>query len=262
VNREAIREAGREDDAVFFNRSGYSRSPEYSTLFWLGDQLVSWDEHDGIKTAVTGMLSSGLSGYSLQHSDIGGYTAIDHPLLRYHRSEELLMRWTELSAFTVVFRTHEGNRPDVNHQVYSNDRTLRHFSRFARVYASWKPYRMELVREAAETGLPVVRHPFVHYPDDPEVLGLEYQFMVGSDLMVAPVLDPGEEEVEVYLPAGRWVHLWSGRGFGSNGRGVRVTVSAPIGEPAVFYREGSQAGLRLWEELDRRGLLRDGRRSG
>jgi sulfoquinovosidase len=262
VNREAIREAGREDDAVFFNRSGYSRSPEYSTLFWLGDQLVSWDEHDGIKTAVTGMLSSGLSGYSLQHSDIGGYTAIDHPLLRYHRSEELLMRWTELSAFTVVFRTHEGNRPDVNHQVYSNDRTLRHFSRFARVYASWKPYRMELVREAAETGLPVVRHPFVHYPDDPEVLGLEYQFMVGSDLMVAPVLDPGEEEVEVYLPAGRWVHLWSGRGFGSNERGVRVTVSAPIGEPAVFYREGSQAGPRLWEELDRRGLLRDGRRSG
>ena len=76
VNREAIREAGRENDLVFFNRSGYTRSPGESTLFWLGDQLVSWDEHDGIKSAVTGLLSSGLSGYSLQHSDIGGYTAI------------------------------------------------------------------------------------------------------------------------------------------------------------------------------------------
>src|SRR5215217_1167497 len=97
INREAIREAGKDGEVVFFNRSGYSRSPEHSTLFWLGDQLVSWDEHDGIKSAVTGLVSSGLSGYSLEHSDIGGYTAIDNPLLQYHRSRELLMRWTELA---------------------------------------------------------------------------------------------------------------------------------------------------------------------
>jgi alpha-glucosidase (family GH31 glycosyl hydrolase) len=242
VNREAIREAGREDDVVFFNRSGYTRSPGESTLFWLGDQLVDWDEHDGIKSAVTGLLSSGLSGYSLEHSDIGGYTAIDHPLLKYHRSKELLMRWSELAAFTVVFRTHEGNRPEVNHQIYSDEETLRHFSRFAKVYAAWKPYRMELVKEASETGLPVVRHPFVHYPDDPEVLGLEYQFMVGPNVMVAPVLDPGEEMVEVYLPAGRWVHLWSGRKYGSLDKGVYETVRAPIGEPAVFHEQSSDVG--------------------
>ena len=242
VNREAIREAGREDDLVFFNRSGYSKSPRHSTLFWLGDQMVAWDEHDGIKSAVTGLLSSGLSGYSLQHSDIGGYTAIDHPLLKYRRSKELLMRWTELAAFTTVFRTHEGNRPEVNHQIYSDKETLRHFSRFAKVYAAWKPYRMELVKEASETGLPVVRHPFVHYPEDPEVLGLEYQFMVGPNLMVAPVLDRGEETVEVYFPAGRWVHLWSDRKYGSLDEGVYETVRAPIGEPAVFYEESSDAG--------------------
>ncbi|CAA9400699.1 MAG: GH31 [uncultured Rubrobacteraceae bacterium] len=255
VNREAIREAGREKDVVFFNRSGYTRSPAESTLFWLGDQLVDWDEHDGIKSAVTGLQSSGLSGYSLEHTDIGGYTAIDHPLLKYHRSKELLMRWTELAAFTVVFRTHEGNRPDVNYQVYSDQETLRHFSRFAGVYAAWKPYRMELAEEAAETGLPVVRHPFIQYPEDPEVYGLEYQFMVGSELMVAPVLDPDEESVEVYLPAGRWVHLWSGRRYGSLDKGVYETVGAPISEPAVFYKEGSDAGRRFKEELKRRDLL-------
>ena len=101
---------------------------------------------------------------------------------------------------------------------------------------------MELVKEASETGLPVVRHPFIHYPNDPEVLGLEYQFMVGPNLMVAPVLDPGEETVEVYLPAGRWVHLWSGRTYGSLEKGVYETVGAPIGEPAVFYKEGSDVG--------------------
>ena len=256
VNREAIREAGREDDIVFFNRSGYIQSPRYSTLFWVGDQLVDWDEHDGIKSAVTGLLSSGLSGYSLEHSDIGGYTAIDNPLLRYHRSRELLMRWIELGAFTAVFRTHEGNIPDVNHQFYSEEETMEHFVRFARIYAAWKPYRMELVKEASETGLPVVRHPYIHYPDDPGVLNLRYQFMVGAGLMVAPVLDPGTDTVEVYLPAGGWVHLWTGDKYGSPDRGVYETVSAPIGEPAVFFEEDSAEGLRFREELRRGGLLR------
>ena len=255
VNREAIREAGREDDIVFFNRSGYLRSPEYSTLFWLGDQLVSWDEHDGIKSVVTGLLSSGLSGYSLEHTDIGGYTAIDHPLLKYYRSKELLMRWIELAAFTAVFRTHEGNRPEVNYQIYSDEETLQHFSRFAKVYAAWEPYRIKLVEEAAYTGLPVVRHPFIHYPHDPEVYGQDYQFMVGSEFMVAPILDPSEETVKVYLPAGRWVHVWSGKAYGSLAEGVYEAVRAPIGEPVVLYKEGSEAGRRFREELERRGLL-------
>jgi alpha-glucosidase len=255
VNREAISEAGRGDDIVFFNRSGYTESPRYSTLFWVGDQLVDWDEHDGIKSAVTGLLSSGLSGYSLEHSDIGGYTAIDNPLFEYHRSKELLLRWIELGAFTTVFRTHEGNIPEVNHQIYSDRETLTHFARFAKVYAAWKPYRTELVKEASETGLPVIRHPFIHYPKDPEVLALNYQYMVGPELMVAPVLDPGADAVRVYIPAGRWVHLWTGERYGAPERGAYETLSAPIGEPAVFYKEGSEEGTRFREELGRRGLL-------
>ena len=79
--------------------------------------------------------------------------------------------------------------------------------------------------------------------------------MVGSEFMVAPVLDPDEENVEVYLPAGRWVHLWSGRRYGSLNKGVYETVGAPIGEPAVFYKEGSDAGSPFKEELERRDLL-------
>ncbi len=254
VNREAVRELGREDDLVFFNRSGYTQSPRHSTLFWLGDQMVTWDDHDGIKTAVTGMLTSGLSGYSLTHSDIGGYTAIDSIPLKYHRSGELLRRWTELSAFTPVFRTHEGNRPNLNHQIYTDEESLRHFSRLAKIYAAWEPYRRELIEEAAETGLPVVRHPSIHYPDDPEVYELEKQFMVGPELLVAPVLDKGTEWVEVYLPAGRWVHLWSGEKYGS-GEGLRTIVKAPIGEPAVFYKQGSEAGLDLRKELEKKNLV-------
>ncbi|HZY64809.1 MAG TPA: alpha-glucosidase [Rubrobacteraceae bacterium] len=254
VNREAIEEAGLGDEAVFFTRSGFTRSPSYSTLFWLGDQLVSWDRHDGIKTAVVGLLSSGLSGYAFNHSDIGGYTALNSPIRDYHRSKELLWRWSELSAFTVVYRSHEGNRPGENHQIYSDEESMEHFSRLAKVYAAWEPYRRELVLEAAETGLPVVRHSFIHYPQDPEVYDLQYQFMVGPEFMVAPVLDAGTEWVEVYLPAGRWVHLWSGEVYGSE-EGIHTIIKAPVGEPAVFYKEGSEAGTEFREELERQDLV-------
>ncbi len=253
VNREAIREAGLEADITFFSRSGYTRSPGATTLFWLGDQLVSWDEYDGIKTAVTGLLSSGFSGYSLNHSDIGGYTAITNPIKNYHRSKELMLRWIELSAFNAVFRTHEGNRPDENWQIYSDDETLRFFARFAKIFAALAPYRKQLSAEAAATGLPVVRHPWLHYPDDRRLLEIRYEsFLLGRDFLMAPVLDEGEVSVEVYLPAGKWIHLFSGAEYAG---GTSHRVEAPLGQPAVFYRSDSQAGAALRAELQSQNLL-------
>lgn len=236
VNREAIQEAGRGNDIVFFSRSGFTQSPKYTTLFWLGDQLVSWDEHDGIKTAVTGLLSSGLSGYAYNHSDIGGYTTITNPIADYHRSKELFQRWAELSAFNVVFRTHEGNQPDNNHQFYSDEETVQHFAKMARLFESWFSYRKKLVAEAARTGAPVVRPLFYHYPDDARALAIEHeQFMVGEDMIVRPVLDEGQNSVSAYLPeaGATWIHIWSGKEFSGKSEAV---VEAPIGKPAVFVR--------------------------
>lgn len=253
VNREAIREAGRENDVVFFMRSGYTRSPRHSTLFWLGDQLVSWDKYDGIKTVVTGLISGGLSGYSLNHSDIGGYTTITNPLMNYHRSKELFLRWTELSAFNVVFRTHEGNRPDQNHQFDTDAETLKHFSRFARIYAAWFDYRKQLIAAAAQRGEPVVRPLFYHYPADVRTYSIHNeQFMLGSEFVVAPVLEKGAQEKKLYLPAGRWVNLWDGSVLEGS---KDVTVSAPIGKPPVFFREGSEVGAAFRERLKAEGLL-------
>ncbi|XP_042942235.1 sulfoquinovosidase-like isoform X2 [Carya illinoinensis] len=117
INREFVEEwksnsAGKvkedpKEALVFFMRAGFRNSPKWGMLFWEGDQMVSWQANDGIKSAVTGLLSSGLSGYAFNHSDIGGYCAVNFPFIRYRRSEELLLRWMELSAFTTVFRTHE-----------------------------------------------------------------------------------------------------------------------------------------------------------
>lgn len=117
INREFVEEwkSGRvgkqnedpEEALVFFMRAGFRDSPKWGMLFWEGDQMVSWQTNDGIKSAVVGLLSSGLSGYAFNHSDIGGYCAVNFPFIKYHRSEELLLRWMELNAFTTVFRTHE-----------------------------------------------------------------------------------------------------------------------------------------------------------
>ena len=202
---------------------------------------------------MTGLLSGGLSGFPLNHSDIGGYTGINNPLLHISRSKELLLRWMELSAFTTLYRTHEGNTPDQNVQFYSDPQTLDQFDRFAKVYAAWGFLRKRLVQNAAATGSPINRPLFINYPDDPQVYKLSYQeFLVGPDLLVAPVLDPGKDTVRVYLPAGDWIHVWSGKAYRSPFKGQWITVAAPIGQPAVFYKEGIPDGEEFVQNLKAR----------
>lgn len=251
LNREIVDETGK--DLVFFNRAAYTGSPQFATLFWEGDQLVDWSAEDGIKSAVTGLNTGGLSGMAYNHSDIGGYTTITNPILNKHRSRELLYRWMEMNAFTLLFRTHEGNQPDQNVQFYTDDETLDTFAYWAKVYAALYEYRKTLVAEAAATGLPVVRHPFIHYPDDPETWKITFQeFMLGADFLIAPVTDPGVDKVTAYLPAGEWVHLWSGKTYSG---GQSVTVPAPLGQPGVFYVQGSAWGAELVKRMQAENLL-------
>ncbi|RCV23975.1 hypothetical protein SETIT_5G048300v2 [Setaria italica] len=242
-----------DDGLVFFVRSGFRESSRWAMLFWEGDQMVSWQANDGIKSSVVGLLSGGLSGFPLNHSDAGGYCTVDLPFLRYRRGEELLLRWMEVNAFTVVLRTHEGNKPASNCQFYSNSRTLAHFARCARMYKAWEFYRAELVAEAAAAGLPVARHLFLHYPEDERVQAMTYQqFLVGTELLVVPVLDKGRSAVTAYFPAGAgaWRHVWTGDEYGAGVQGgFEAEVEARVGYPGVFVRAGSPVGERFVSNL-------------
>ena len=259
VNRQAIEEAGQGSDAVFFNRSGYIRSPGISTLFWLGDQLQTWDEHDGIRSAITGALSGGISGFSLVHSDTGGFDSLSLPLPGgtsipvVRRTKELLQRWMELNAFTPVFRTHEGIDPAVAWQYDSDEETLAHFRRCVQLYRAWGDLRRQLVAEAAATGHPVMRHLVLHHPDDRQVLGLSHQYLLGPDLLIAPVVDPGATTAHLYLPAGHWRHLWTDA-FRDDPAGGWIDVPAPIGQPPVFLRAGSPAETSIRTALAQAGI--------
>ncbi|MDM9384366.1 alpha-glucosidase [Chlorogloeopsis sp. ULAP01] len=260
VNREAIAEAGKEGEAWFFNRAGYLKTPLFSTAMWLGDQNVTWKENDGMPSALKGLISGGISGFSINHSDIGGYTSIAYPILLafgigFKRSQELLFRWMEMNAFSPIFRTHEGNQPDANVQFYTNDETLATFSYWAKIYAAFAGYRKKLMAEAATTGYPLVRHLFLHYPDDPNTYKIEDKFLLGSEFLIAPVLKPGATSVNVYLPIGKWVHLWSGNTYGNAAQGMYQQIDAPVGQPPVFYRQGSPDAQVVLEALKEKGLL-------
>ena len=109
-------------------------------------------------------------------------------------------------------------------------------------------YRKTLFEEAHTQGWPVVRHMVLHYPNDPVAHTLQTQFMLGSELLVAPVLQPGEKTKKVYLPAGNWTHLWSGE-TNTSETPRWITISAPVGAPAVFYPAHSQTGHHLRNAL-------------
>ena len=238
-NREAVEECGLLGDCVFFMRAGATFSQRYATLLWAGDQCVDWSEDDGLPSVITAALTLGMSGFGLHCSDIGGYTTLFH----LRRDEELLLRWLEFACFTPVMRTHEGNRPDSNVQLYDNERTLAAAARWSRVHSALLPYLKECVRENAELGAPVMRPLFWEAPAAPEAWQRErYSYFLGSELLVCPVVEPGAAERRVWLPEGNWRHLWSGESYG----GGEHVVPAPMGQPPVFWRDGSR-----WEALFR-----------
>ncbi|WP_405051429.1 alpha-glucosidase [Sphingomonas sp.] len=239
VNARAIAARGKADEAIFFMRAGFSGVQGHCPLLWAGDQSVDFTRHDGIGTVITAAISAGLIGNAVSHSDVGGYTSI----LGNIRSEELLLRWIELGAFTPVMRSHEGNRPDDNLQIDSNPRLLAHFARFSRLHAALAPYVRSLRDEAAATGLPLQRPLFLLDPD-PALFAIEDQYAYGPDMIVAPVIEEHATGRSVVLTSGEWRHLWTGDTYPA---GTHI-VPTPIGQPPVFTRIGS-AFAALFESL-------------
>lgn len=229
-NYEAVKEENKLGDAFYFMRSGSHGSQKYTTALWVGDQSVNWEKHDGIPSVIPATLSLGLTGIPFVHSDIGGYTSLFHN----KRSKELFDRWLEMSVFSSVMRTHEGNRPKENFQFYDDENTLSLMAKMTKLRVALKPYVLDLVEEATSKGYPLQRPLFLHDPDDLTCYDIEDAYLFGQDLLVAPVLEKGKKERTVYFPKGRWVHLWTERIYEAH---TWSTVHAPIGYPPVFYRK-------------------------
>jgi len=231
INRDAINESGNAGKIFYFSRAGYLGSQKTSQMIWAGDQLVNWSKDDGLPTVIPAAVSLGFSGIGYHHSDIGGYTTV----LWIKRSKELFMRWTEHAVFSLAMRTHEGNRPDVNWQFDSDEETLRHFARFGKIHVHLRPYLVSLALEYQISGLPVIRHPYIHYPGE-KLSGNLYHYMLGSEMYVDPVVIPGQMRKEIFLPEDEWIHVFTGEKY-EGGRSYRI--NCPPGAPPVFYLSSS-----------------------
>lgn len=230
-NYDAVKETGNLGKITYFMRAGATGSQKYCTLLWAGDQSVNWSLDDGLASTISAALSTGMTGCGLNHSDIGGYTSLHGNI----RSEELFERWAEMGSFLPFMRTHEGNRPSENFQVYDSDQAIEHFAKCTNVFVDLTEYRNVVVKENAEKGIPVQRPLFMEYEDDQHAYDVQYEYLFGSDVLVAPVYQEGKDEWAVYLPDDQWVHLWSGKEYG----GGEHTVAAPVGQIPVFYRKNS-----------------------
>jgi len=230
LNREAVRENGRE--AVFFTCSGYGGSGAQTMIANTGQHNTGWGKEDGLPSALTASLTLSCSGMGLSFSDIGGNASV-----MARRSKELYLRWAEYAAFTPVMRTvtlHGQLDFDLD------DELLAIFARLTRVHADLSPYMHACIRENASGGMPVMRPLFMAFPHNQEVRRTHDAYMLGPEMLVAPVMIKGKKEREVYLPEGYWVHLWSGKPYAS---GV-YSIEAPLGKPPVFYRaDGRYAEL-------------------
>lgn len=237
LSREVMDELRPDGDRAVFARSGWTGVQSVSQIHWIGDQETGFAADDGLPTVVPAMLNLGLSGVPFVTHDIAGFSSSTAS----PSTKELFLRWTELGAFTPIMRTHDGNRKQDNWRWDSDEETIAHFRRFARIHRALGPELRALAAEARETSAPMVRHLALVFPDDPVARTIDDEYLLGDGLLVAPVVEQGATTRDLYLPPGTWYDVWTGQPFDG---GRRVVVDAPIGRPPVFSRDRDRTDLR------------------
>ena len=243
---DAVADAGR--PIVRYQRSGWTGSAPCAQVVWGGDPTTAFG-FDGLRSALTQALSAGLSGISVWGSDVGGFFAIGDRAL----SPELLARWVQLGAVSGVMRTQANGvavpakpRP----QVIDPDQ-IGNWRRYAKLRTQLYPYLVAAQRAYRRSGVPLMRHLALTEPGDKRAAATEDAFMLGPDLLAAPVLDEGAVRRTAYLPRGRWVDVWRSAAYEEDDGALRLgkarvlrgrreaTVPAPLDELPLFARAGA-----------------------
>lgn len=221
---------------VPFSRSGSAGSQAFSPAMWGGDQWPEWSRDNGLPSVVTAGITAGMSGYSMWGPDI----------LSTGSNRDLWMRWVEFGALTPLMRDHPWDKPVGSLNLFTDDATLAFFRRWAVFHSSLLPYLATYAAEASRTGIPIMRHTVLEFPDDPRSATAEYQYLLGHELLVAPVVQPGQTLRTLYLPKGEWVNFWNGD-FLTGGQDVTVAS----GSIPLLVRAGSVLPFKPEEEAGR-----------
>lgn len=205
-------------------RACFSGSQRYTTV-WTGDNQSNWAD---LRLSPGQLLSLALSGMSFVGTDIGGFGG-DCP-------SELMNRWIEFGVFSPFCRNHCAVANFYQEPYVFDAKTLANYRQW--VYFRYRivPYFYDLFYEHSQSGLPVLRPLFLEYPSDPVCDTLSDEFLLGSSLLVAPILDPGVSARSVYLPQGHWYPFFNKGEALLSGYHLQ---NAALGECLVYAKEGA-----------------------
>ena len=219
----------------FFTRAGYTGRPgsaAYESANFPGDETTDWTHSSGLASSTPDMLNRAVGGAFGFGTDIGGYFDLTTP----PTTKELFIRWAEWAALSPVFRLH-GAGPTGTHTSWSFDEeTVRVYNQLSRLHLKAVPLILRLWKKAVRTGIPPTRPLWLAYPHDQIARAQDQEWLLGADLLVAPVVEEGATSRSVYFPTGCWRFPGTGQRF--RGPSSRV-VQAPLNVLPYYFHCGT-----------------------
>ncbi|MDX1479083.1 MAG: glycoside hydrolase family 31 protein [Saprospiraceae bacterium] len=207
-------------------RAGFAGTQRFGILPWSGDVGRSWS---GLRAQLPIMLGMGLSGLGYVHSDAGGFAVGE-------RDAELYTRWMQFATFTPVFRPHGDAKVAPPEPALWPREVQAAIKPYITLRYQLLPYLYTAAWRNSQTGIPLARPLFYDWSWDRKVDSIENVYLWGPDLLVAPVLNPGETTVPVYLPSGDWIDFHTHAYY--EGRQA-ISVPVTINDLPVFVLAGS-----------------------
>ncbi|MQY14891.1 hypothetical protein SRB5_50670 [Streptomyces sp. RB5] len=220
---EGLRELRPDHRPFLVSRAGWAGLQRYGGA-WSGEMATGWP---GLRASLAPVIGLGLCGVPYSGPDTGGPDGRPSP--------ELYLRRLQLGAYLPLFRTVAAGGAGGGEPWESGPAVLEHVRDALRERERLLPYFATLAVQAQRTGAPYVRPLWWHEPQRRSLRDCADAFLLGDDLLVAPVLEEGARTRSVPLPGGRWYDTRDGRSYDGPGR---VTVPAPLGEVPVLARAG------------------------
>ncbi len=194
-------------------------------IVWTGDTSSHWDH---LNDAIQMLLNLSLSGVPVCGGDVGGFLGNTTP--------ELFVRWFQFAAFTPFFRNHS-NIGTLDQEPWALGKPVEEICRhYLHLRYQLLPYLYALTAGARETGAPLMRPMLWHFANDPIAVACGDQFLLGPDLLVAPVVRQGAVARSVYLPNDLWYDFWTGE---VHPGGRHIVAQAPVEMIPLFVRAGA-----------------------
>ncbi|NGT51953.1 DUF4968 domain-containing protein [Clostridium perfringens] len=223
-SKEAQEELHPNERGFSMTRATYAGGQRYSSV-WTGDNMSLWSQ---MRMSISMNANLGISGFSFVGNDVSGF-GLDS-------SEELFIRWMEMGPFIPIFRNHSNMYTRRQEPWAFGPRAEKIAKKSIELRYELLPYIYDLYYISHKEGLPIFRPMIMEYEKDMNLLNMREQFMLGENMLVAPVLYEGERSKTVYLPKGSWFNYFTMEKLQG---GKWYKLPCELDEILVFVKEGA-----------------------